>query len=46
MNVTAQPRFIILNAATGESIPPDKRATTRPAVPVGRPPEARVLSKK
>ena len=32
-----QPRFIIRHAATGESMPPDSRHATRPAVPIGQP---------
>ena len=40
---TVQPRFIIRHAATGESMPPESRHTTRPAVPVGSPPGPRSL---
>ena len=36
--ITWQPRFIIRQAATGESMPPDMSAATRPPVPTGRPP--------
>jgi hypothetical protein len=37
-NRTLQPRFIIRQAATGESIPPESSASTRPDEPTGRPP--------
>ena len=43
---TAQPRRIIRNAATGESMPPESRHATRPPVPVGRPPAPGSLPKK
>ena len=35
---TRHPRFIMRQAATGESIPPESSAVTVPAVPTGRPP--------
>ena len=35
---TMQPRFIMRQAATGESIPPERSAATRPEVPTGNPP--------
>ena len=35
---TEHPRFIRRNAATGESMPPDMSAATRPLTPVGSPP--------
>ena len=38
MGTTVQPRFIIRQAATGESIPPESSAATRPEVPTGKPP--------
>ncbi len=44
--MTAQPRFIMRCAATGESIPPDSRQVTRPAVPVGSPPGATFLAEE
>ena len=33
-----QPRFIIIHAATGESMPPETSATSVPSTPSGRPP--------
>jgi hypothetical protein len=33
-----QPRFIMRQAATGESIPPESSAATRPELPTGKPP--------
>jgi len=41
--ITPQPRFIIIQAATGESIPPEISATTRPSIPSGSPPGARTV---
>src|SRR5215831_16346400 len=35
---TRQPRFIMRQAATGESMPPEMRAATVPAEPTGSPP--------
>ena len=35
-----QPRFIIIHAATGESMPPETSATSVPSTPTGRPPTA------
>ena len=38
-----QPRFIIIHAATGESMPPDMSTTTLPSEPTGRPPSAAMV---
>ncbi len=35
---TVQPRFMRRQAATGESMPPESSAITRPALPTGKPP--------
>ena len=37
-NTTRQPRFIMRQAATGESMPPESSAATVPLPPTGRPP--------
>jgi len=38
MGRTVHPLFIRRQAATGESIPPESRAATRPELPTGKPP--------
>ena len=43
--VTSQPRFIIRQAATGESMPPESSAITLPPTPTGSPPGPRTSSK-
>jgi hypothetical protein len=44
--MTRQPRRIMRHAATGESMPPESRQTTRPLTPLGSPPGPRSLPKK
>ena len=41
---TRQPRFIAIQAATGESMPPDSRHTALPSVPTGSPPSPSMRS--
>ena len=41
---TRQPRFIMRQAATGESIPPESSAATVPLAPTGRPPGPSIRS--
>ena len=42
--IGSAPRRIIRQAATGESMPAERRATTGPAVPTGRPPGPGILA--
>lgn len=40
MKSVGQPRFMIIQAATGESMPPESSVSTRGLLPTGRPPGA------
>ena len=45
-STTRQPRRIIRQAATGESMPPESRQATRPLTPVGSPPAPALLAEE